>query len=285
MGVSAAAACEVAFLPPRPGTSRGGERSFRTLSRHGKPGAESLAGEVGPSASAAVERVLSSPGAPLNAGIRATMEDRFAHDFSLVRVHTDGASAAAADAVRARAFTVGPHVVFGEGEYRPAERDGRALIAHELAHVVQHAGALAGSSPNRISRASGDPQPGASITVEPGCPGNEATIYQGLLDARLAARGIADPQAQRCILDALAAPHIVCTDGEGCGGGWYWSDTIYIHEWLMGCPPLAAVILHEASHKCRYFGSEAFAEACEAEAFPTSATPPEAGEEGGKCEI
>jgi hypothetical protein len=39
--------------------------------------------------------------------------------------------------LNARAFTVGENVVFGHGEYQPGTLVGDALIAHELAHVVQ----------------------------------------------------------------------------------------------------------------------------------------------------
>src|SRR6185436_18859597 len=37
-------------------------------------------------------------------------------------------------------YTVGEHVVFGSGRYSPRTADGRHLIAHELAHVVQQGG-------------------------------------------------------------------------------------------------------------------------------------------------
>jgi hypothetical protein len=65
------------------------------------------------------------------------MEPRFAHDFSHVRVHADSASAAKAEAVRARAFTIGQNIVFAAGQYQPASAEGRRLLAHELTHVVQ----------------------------------------------------------------------------------------------------------------------------------------------------
>jgi nucleoid-associated protein YgaU len=61
----------------------------------------------------------------------------FGFDFSKVRVHTDDRAHLAADGLQAHAFTVGSHVVFGSGEYAPHTRHGRALLAHELAHVVQ----------------------------------------------------------------------------------------------------------------------------------------------------
>ena len=41
----------------------------------------------------------------------------------------------------ARAVTVGEHVAFAPGEYRPGTPVGDALLAHELAHVGQQADA------------------------------------------------------------------------------------------------------------------------------------------------
>jgi outer membrane protein OmpA-like peptidoglycan-associated protein len=61
------------------------------------------------------------------------------HDFGAVRVHTDVKAAESARAVDARAYTVGPHIVFGQEQYRPGTRTGDRLLAHELAHVVQQA--------------------------------------------------------------------------------------------------------------------------------------------------
>jgi outer membrane protein OmpA-like peptidoglycan-associated protein len=68
------------------------------------------------------------------------MELRLGHDFGAVRVHTDARAARSTLAVDAAAYTVGHHVVFGEGSYRPETPEGRRLLAHELAHVVQQAG-------------------------------------------------------------------------------------------------------------------------------------------------
>jgi hypothetical protein len=80
---------------------------------------------------------LRTPGQPLDAGTRTYFEARLDHDFSGVRVHTDTKAAESARAVNARAYTVGPNVVFGEGHYQPTTPAGRRLIAHELTHVVQ----------------------------------------------------------------------------------------------------------------------------------------------------
>jgi hypothetical protein len=65
------------------------------------------------------------------------MEARLGHDFSRVRVHTDARAAESARSVNARAYAVGPHIVFGAGRYAPGSAAGRGLLAHELAHVAQ----------------------------------------------------------------------------------------------------------------------------------------------------
>ena len=79
--------------------------------------------------------VLRSPGAPLERGTRAFMEERFGHDFSAVRVHTDARASESARAVNAKAYTVGTHVVFGTGQYQTGTAEGKLLLAHELTHV------------------------------------------------------------------------------------------------------------------------------------------------------
>ncbi len=80
-------------------------------------------------------------GRPLGAGERAYFEPRLGRDLADVRVHDDAAAARSADAISARAYTHGRDVVFAAGEYRPATGEGRWLLAHELAHVVQQDGA------------------------------------------------------------------------------------------------------------------------------------------------
>jgi outer membrane protein OmpA-like peptidoglycan-associated protein len=84
-----------------------------------------------------VHEVLRSPGQPLDPTARAFFEPRFGHDFSEVRVHTNGKAAQSARALQAQAYTVGQHVVFDDGQYAPQTYSGKRLIAHELTHVVQ----------------------------------------------------------------------------------------------------------------------------------------------------
>lgn len=87
-----------------------------------------------------VHEVLASPGQPLDPQTRAFMEPRFGHDFSGVRVHTDGKAAKSARAVNALAYTIGRDMVFGAGQYAPQTSKGRRLMTHELTHVVQQQG-------------------------------------------------------------------------------------------------------------------------------------------------
>ena len=82
-------------------------------------------------------QLVGEAGAPLDESTQRYFGDRFAHDFSHVRVHTGERAARSASGLAARAFTVGPHVGFGRGEYAPNTPQGLALLAHELAHVVQ----------------------------------------------------------------------------------------------------------------------------------------------------
>jgi len=65
------------------------------------------------------------------------MEARFRHDFSRVRVHTGAKAAESARAVNARAYTVGRDIAFDTGLLSPSTREGRRLLGHELAHVIQ----------------------------------------------------------------------------------------------------------------------------------------------------
>ena len=95
----------------------------------------------------AVEQVLASPGQPLDAEARAFFEPRFGHDFSRVRVHADAAAGQSARDVSALAYTVGRDIVFGAGRYAPGTHEGRRLLAHELAHVIQQ-----GAGPAAVQR-------------------------------------------------------------------------------------------------------------------------------------
>ncbi len=88
-----------------------------------------------------VNDVINGGGSPLDPATNTFMSQRFGHDFSDVRVHTDSRAVESARAVSAHAYTVGRSIVFDGGKYSPDTNPGRALLAHELAHVVQQRGA------------------------------------------------------------------------------------------------------------------------------------------------
>lgn len=93
-----------------------------------------------------VNEVLRSPGQALDSGVRSFFETRLGHDFTQVRIHTDARAAESAGAMGALAYTVGNSVVFGRGQYAPAMAQGKALLAHELVHVVQQSSAATSGS-------------------------------------------------------------------------------------------------------------------------------------------
>ena len=90
--------------------------------------------------------VLATSGRPLDATTRRPHEQRFARDFSHVRVHADARAAQSARAVDARADPVGSHIAFGAGEFAPDTPAGAGLLGHELTHVVQQQRGTAGEA-------------------------------------------------------------------------------------------------------------------------------------------
>lgn len=89
---------------------------------------------------AVVQSVVRSPGTPLDPIVRVRMESLFGRALDDVRLHTDDAAAGSVCALGAQAYTLGPHIVFDAGQYRPETTEGLWLLAHELAHVVQQSG-------------------------------------------------------------------------------------------------------------------------------------------------
>lgn len=150
-------------------------------------------------ASPAIHSTLRAPSRPLDEGTRGLMEPRLGHRLDQVRIHADAQAASAAQAMDARAYTVGRHVVFGAGQYAPHSATGRALLAHELAHVAQQrnvdSGNLASHTMLPVS------QPGDAAEVEAG------RITSGALPASQAT----STGAQIARAPAGSAPPAACT--------------------------------------------------------------------------
>jgi hypothetical protein len=110
-------------------------------------------------APASVDHVLAGTGKPLEPALRQDMERRFGHDFSRVQVHSGAEAEQSARDLEANAYTVGHNMVFGAGRFVPGTYEGRRLIAHELAHVVQQQATVNGTTSHYLARA---PQTSAS---------------------------------------------------------------------------------------------------------------------------
>ena len=80
---------------------------------------------------------LNGKGNPLPANANHFFSSKMGYDFSHVKVHIDQEAAESARDVNAKAYTVGNHVVFNNGQYNTESSDGKKLMAHELVHVMQ----------------------------------------------------------------------------------------------------------------------------------------------------
>lgn len=116
-----------------------------------------VAGEQDDARSPVLDVVGKGGGSPLPAGVRSEMEQGLGADFGSVRVHTDGAAAASAQAVQAKAYTVGDEIVFNHGAYAPDSDSGKHTLAHELTHVVQQRSGPVDGTPTGDGVAVSDP--------------------------------------------------------------------------------------------------------------------------------
>lgn len=117
-----------------------GNRGFaQTLARMREGEGILPGGVVHPDVEAAIAAARGA-GRSVEPAAAGRVGDALGDSLGDVRVHTDGAAAALARSVSARAFTVGSDIFFGPGEYRPSTPAGRELLTHELVHVVQQRG-------------------------------------------------------------------------------------------------------------------------------------------------
>ncbi|PWV61187.1 DUF4157 domain-containing protein [Plasticicumulans acidivorans] len=125
--------CQAALSTP-------GDASERAAERHA---ALALSGALPPPAvltpgiDTALAAAVPSGGEALAPALRQDLQARFGTDLGAIRVHRDAAAAQAAAGFAARAYALGPHLVFGAGRYAPHSAAGRRLLAHELAHALQ----------------------------------------------------------------------------------------------------------------------------------------------------
>jgi Domain of unknown function (DUF4157) len=90
---------------------------------------------------ASVNETLLSQGHAFDESTRKYFEPRFGRDLSNIRLYTNSVAQKSAKDIEAKAYAVGNRIVFGCNSYAPQTEEGRRLIAHELAHVVQQSSA------------------------------------------------------------------------------------------------------------------------------------------------
>lgn len=140
-------------------------------------------GALADDAGALVSAASADAGAPLPTEARGRFESSLGVDLSAVRVHTDSTSARAAEAVQAKAYTVGQDIHFGAGHADLGAPGGRELLAHEVAHTVQQRGAsttqfkLEVSQPDDALEVEADQVAGAMVA---GTPASVSPISAGL---------------------------------------------------------------------------------------------------------
>ncbi|HEX7839492.1 MAG TPA: DUF4157 domain-containing protein [Kofleriaceae bacterium] len=131
---------EIALTSPGDASETEADVVAERVMRSGAPQSTLDQGDHGRSSTpAAIGDALGASGRPLEPAVRSFMEPRFGRDFSDVRIHDDARAARSAQAIGARAFTVGRHIVFAEGQYDAHGARGQNLIAHELTHTIQQA--------------------------------------------------------------------------------------------------------------------------------------------------
>jgi hypothetical protein len=101
-------------------------------------------------------------GQPMDRRAQSFYGSRIGADFSTVRIHNGPEATESAKDINAKAYTYGNHIVFGEGQYRPQSNEGRRLLGHELAHVVQQGGAG-----QQVQRQVGPAPPGPAAPAAP----------------------------------------------------------------------------------------------------------------------
>ena len=84
-----------------------------------------------------ISNTLSRSGSPIDSSTREFMESRFGYDFSNIKIHNDDNAIESAKSINALAYTLGNDIAFGRGQYQPNTNEGKKLLAHELAHVLQ----------------------------------------------------------------------------------------------------------------------------------------------------
>lgn len=161
---------------------------------------------------------MQSPGESLEPATRHAMEKAFRHDFSGVVIHRDESAAQITQRHDAAALARGSHVYFGDGRYGPYPPASRAVLAHELAHVVQDdksPGATVKELETEARQASVRVMAGQSADIKHGSHGKELAMTRAEHTAAWSGLGTLGGAA----LGALGGLGIAAATGGRLGAG------------------------------------------------------------------
>jgi hypothetical protein len=90
-------------------------------------------------------------GQPMDGSVASRVGAAYGANLGDVRVHTSPEAQRMTASEGARAVTIGSDVMFAGGQYQPNTPSGDALLAHELAHVVQQSGGGAVAQSKKVA--------------------------------------------------------------------------------------------------------------------------------------
>ncbi|MEZ4398496.1 MAG: DUF4157 domain-containing protein [Kofleriaceae bacterium] len=159
-------------------------------------GAQALRSPDGGESLASLEAAL-GPGQPLDGATASRMAGALGVDVSAARIHVGAVADRKAVEAGALAFAAGPNIVLRADAPSPGSLEGDALLAHELAHTAQQAGAAA--DPVARRRALGDQADHAEHDADAAAAAAVAHLHGGASATaqrvRSASTGL---QLQRC---------------------------------------------------------------------------------------
>jgi Domain of unknown function (DUF4157)/Novel toxin 14 len=121
---------------------------------------------------AASYRLPTSAGDPLSGELRVWLERGFGADLAAVRIHRDHPATVATHARYADAFAAGRNIYVRPDRFDPGSPASSALMAHEVAHVLQQTGRAGTNGRMQVSGAegAGEVQYKPSTAIKPASP-------------------------------------------------------------------------------------------------------------------
>jgi hypothetical protein len=252
------------------GCAEGGATSCKTCETENVLQRKSVSNQPGGVAAHRSEFGTLGSGAALPSATRSVFESNFGRDFGRVRVHTERHEGELAQRINARAFTMGPHVVFSAGEYAPDSSSGQRLLAHELTHVVQqghaprlssegrppapvpHAELIASASATQVHR---QHHAGMDGGVPAGDPLDAGAAAAGHVDAAAPGSTVDAPGSQRYSRQAVCVARLGGCSSSRSGGI---AEPEELHRYNDSCRAEThydGADIHPTQEECRQYAS------------------------------